>query len=315
MAKQPLTFWPMKVQVRPHSRSEKYHHSGRGLPGSAMPMPKVIAPGIDPSPLHDLIFHGGKVTPNMHFKNYYLGGNSSWVEQDVVSIDTALSAAMRDTKLNNVMKQYFPGAKISCDFHGSEILSGAKPKSFGEPDVQNLVKTLHAGGSLDNFDLSNSIFNFMLPSGSVLKLDADSSLGGLGGYHGSVHVTKGGVKSTLYYSVGVFSEFLSNGNENGIVVFDKPWKNVVGTFYHELNEFRTDADVDDAIKANSNDFLGWMSRQGEEIGDNPISSAGGVLPRVFQEVKLTGKKTSVPVQFMYSNFVHGPEGPIPKPHQ
>jgi len=39
------------------------------------------------------------------------------------------------------------------------------------------------------------------------------------------------------------------------------------------------------------------------------------LTRVFSEVKLTGKKTTVPVQFMYSNFVHGPEGPITKPHK
>jgi hypothetical protein len=315
MPKQALAFKPMKVQVRPNSKAERNYHTDRGLPGSAMPMPKIIAPGIDPSPLHDLIFHGGKVTPNMHYKNFYLGGTTSWKEADIVSIDTALSAAMRDSKLNNVMKQYFPGAKISCDFHGSDILAVPKPKSFDEPDVQKLVKKLHANGDLAGFDLTNSIFNFVLPSGSVLKLDSDSSLGGLGGYHGSVHVKKGSVNTTLYYSIGVFSEFLANGNENGIVVFDSPWKNVVGTFYHELNEFRTDADVDDAIRANSNDFLGWMSRQGEEIGDQPISAAGGVLTRVFSEIKLTGKKTTVPVQFMYSNFVHGAEGPIAKPHQ
>src|SRR6266853_230211 len=208
MAKQALMFRPMKVQVKSNSKAERSYHANRGLPGSALPMPKVIAPGIDPSPLHDSIFHGGKVTPNMHYKNFFLGGTTSWKEQDIASIDTALSTAMVDANLNNVMKQYFPGAKISCDFHGSEILPGAKPKSFGEPDVQSLVKKLFAGGGLAGFDLSNSIFNFLLPSGSVLKLDADSSLGGLGGYHGSVHVKKGSVNTTLYYSVGVFSEFL-----------------------------------------------------------------------------------------------------------
>jgi len=305
----------MKVQIKPNSKAEIYYHSDRGLPGSAMPMPKALAGGIDPSPLNDLIFHGGKVVPNMHYKNFYVGGNSSWVEKDVVSIDTALSAAMTDASLNNVMKQYFPGVKISCDFHGSEILTVAKPKSFDETAVQALVKQLHADGRLAGFDLANSIFNVLLPSGSVLTLDDSSSLSGLGGYHGSVHVKKGTVSTTLYYSVGVFSEFLPNKKENGIVVFDKAWKNVVGTFYHELNEFRTDADVDDAINSNNNDFLGWMSRQGEEIGDNPISATHGLLKKVFQEVKLTGKKTTVPVQFMYSNFAHGAEGPIAKPHQ
>ena len=307
--------YPMKVQVRPHSKAEKLYHAARGLPGNQMPMPKAIASGIDPSPLHDLIYHGGKVIPNMHYKNFFVGGTTSWAESDMASIDTALSAAMRDASLNNVMTQYFPGTKISCDFHGSDILSVPKPKVVGEPDVQNMAKTLFANGDLSAFDLNNSIFNFVLPSGTVLKLDASSSLNGLGGYHGSIHVKKGNVSSTIYYSVGAFSEILPNGDENGIAVFDKPWKNVVGTFYHELNEYRTDADVDDAIKQNNNDFLGWMSRQGEEIGDNPISSSHGVLKRVFSEVKLTGKKTSVPVQFMYSNFVHGAEGPLKKPHQ
>ena len=171
--------------------------------------------------------------------------------------------------------------------------------------------------NLPGSDLSATIFNFMLPSGSVLRLGKDSSLHGLGGYHGSVHVKKPGQASTtLYYSVGVFSEILPNGNENGIVAFDKPWKSVVGTFYHELNEFRTDADVDDASNADNNDFLGWVSRQGEEIGDQPIFAAGNDLSRVFKQVKASGtKKISLPVQFLYSNFVHGAEGPISKPHQ
>jgi hypothetical protein len=315
MPKQSRTLYPMKVQIKPNSKAETYYHTARGLPGAPMPMPAALAGGIDPSPLNDLIYHGGKVVPNLHYKNFFVGGTTSWVESDIVSIDTALAAAMRDTNLNNVMKQYFPGVKISCDFHGSEILPVAKPKSLDEKGVQALIKKLFTDGQLAGYDLGNSLFNFMLPSGTVLSLDASSSLQGLGGYHGSVHVKKGSVSSTLYYSVGVFSEFLPNRRENGIVVFDKPWKNVVGTFYHELNEFRTDADVDDAIKTNNNDALGWMSRQGEEIGDNPISATNGVLKKVFQEVKLTGKKTTVPVQFMYSNFVHGAEGPIAKPHQ
>jgi len=31
------------------------------------------------------------------------------------------------------------------------------------------------------------------------------------------------------------------------------------------------------------DFLGWMSRQGEEIGDNPISATHGVLKKYFRK--------------------------------
>lgn len=315
--KSTMTIWPMKVQIRPHSKSENYYKKNSGLPGRHMPKPSAIAPGVNPSPLSDLIFHGGKTVAQMQYKNFYLGGTSSWKASDITSIDKALAGAMRDRQLNNMLTQYFPGSKMTCDVLDSQVLEIPKPKVFKEPDVQNLVKKLFSDGALPSADLSNTIFNFMLPSGSELRLGKDSSLSGLGGYHGSLHVKKPGQPSTtLYYSIGVFSEILPNGSENGIVAFGKPWKDVVGTFYHELNEFRTDADVDDAINNNNNDHLGWMSRDGEEIGDQPIFAAGNDLARVFKEVKATGsKKILLPVQFLYSNFVHGAEGPLAKPHQ
>ncbi|WP_295994063.1 hypothetical protein, partial [Rugamonas sp.] len=111
----------------------------------------------------------------------------------------------------------------------------------------------------------------------------------------------------------VFSQRLADGRENGINVFDAPWKNVVATLYHELNEFRTDADVNDAIEHKDNDFLGWNSRSGREVGDQPIFSAGLDLRKVFKEIDdLPGPP--IPVQFLYSNAVHGAEGPIGQPH-
>src|SRR5207253_9042953 len=77
-----------------------------------------------------------------------------------------------------------------------------------------------------------------------------SSLAGLGGYRGSVHIrTTDGGQATLYCAVSVFSEVLPDGRENGIVAFGAPWKNVVGTLYHELCEAMTDPDVEDAIRA------------------------------------------------------------------
>ena len=106
---------------------------------------------------------------------------------------------------------------------------------------------------------------------------------------------------------------LANNKENGIVAFNKPWKNVVGTLYHEINEFRTDPDVNDAIEQNSNEFLGWNSRRGHEVGDQPIFVASS-LSQVFKEVRDATGKRRIPVQFMYSNAVHGPEGPISRPH-
>jgi hypothetical protein len=120
----------------------------------------------------------------------------------------------------------------------------------------------------------------------------------------------------VYYAVGVYSEQLANGTTNGIPVFDQAWKNVVATFYHELNEARTDPDVEDAIRAgndpNAVKFLGWTSQQGEECGDFPVFEANP-LTEVFQEVSVTDGSRTVPVQFQYSDAVHGPEGPVGKP--
>jgi hypothetical protein len=111
----------------------------------------------------------------------------------------------------------------------------------------------------------------------------------------------------------VYSEQTASGT-NGIPAFDQPWKNIVATFYHELNEARTDADVEDAIRTNNTSVLGWTSKKGEEIGDFPVDETGGNLAKVFKEVPLADGSGTVPIQFLYSNAVHGPEGPINQPH-
>ena len=307
---------PMRVQARSGSQMEAWYRSKASLPGRAWPMPKAIAPGIDPAPLQDLMFHGGKVVPQMEFQNVYLGGAASWAAQDVAFIDAAIEHAMRHKRLNNVMAQYFPGAKVSCDMRASIVVEEPKPARLDEPDVQAKVISLIDSGQLRKRDLATCLFNLILPPGAVLKLGGDSSLGGLGGYHGSVHSTRAGKRRTIYYSANVFSQILPNQRENGIAVFDRPWKNVVGTLYHEINEFRTDADVNDAIVQQNDDFLGWMSRRGSEVGDQPIFAAGdaGDLRLVFKEVQDPPRRKRVPVQFLYSNAVHGAEGPIARPH-
>lgn len=327
-------FHPMCVQVKTGSQAEKIHYRYAGLPGNPLPMPKALATGIAPSPTRDLLFHGGKTVPVMQFQNLYVGGEASWQESDITNIDRAIATAMSEPRLENVMVQYFPGRKISCTAIASRVLESPKPGTVSQGDVEALLRKLHAQGALAGHDFATTIFNFVLPRGTVLTdgalptgslADAPSarraaakpqrvasSLSGLGGYHGSIHPNK---QTTLYFSVNVFSEMLANGNENGIVAFEQPWKNVVATLYHELNEFRTDPDVQDTIKTGDSDFLGWTSRQGQEVGDFPIIAAGGDLQLVFKQVKATGKTFFLPIQFQYSNFVHGPEGPIKKPHQ
>jgi hypothetical protein len=313
----------MNVYARRGSKAEKAFRKRSGSP-----IPKAIVPGIAPSPNHDLKYQGGKTIQHLRFMNFYVGGDT-WNSGDIANVDKALAAAMSDRNLNNVMVQYFPGP-ITTNFDGSQAL-------LGPGDVEQMVTTFYNGGKLAAHDLTSTIFNLMLPPGTVLNADTmvmsgaqhvsaalktaavkrkviaiqddADSLNGLGGYHGSVHV----LGDTVYYSVGVYSQTEADGTVNGIPVFDQPWKNVEATFYHELNEARTDADVEDAIRAgnspNANSFLGWISDQGEECGDYPVSEAGGHLTEVFQEVELTDNSGTVPVQFTYSNAAHGPEGP------
>jgi hypothetical protein len=332
---------PMNVHVAKGSSAEKAFRALAGIPGE-IPEPDVRAPGIPSTPSHDLHFHGGKTIANLRFKNFYVGGQSSWQAADIQSIDHALAAAMADRNLNNVMSQYF-SQPISCNAVTSEVLTGPPPAVVSQTDVENMVRDLYAKKKLASFDLGSTVFNFLLPSGTVLNTDTtptassgtpatavarrrpviphdeDDSLNGLGGYHGSVHISgTGGKQDTVYYAVGVYSEKLADGSTNGIPVFDHSWKNVVATFYHELQEARTDADVADAIAAGSDPkavrFLGWTSKQGEECGDFPVFEANP-LTKVFKEVPLTSGSGTVPVQFQYSNFVHGPEGPISQPHK
>lgn len=240
----------------------------------------------------------------------------------------------------------------------SHPLTGYRPKTMSQADVEYCLEYLVSLGYFNGYDLSSTVFNFLLPQGTVLTDDTGrrgtlasaglrsvfhghftsvaqvderlqsgdegglsaiphaeepSSLLGLGGIHGSIR--HNGV--AVYYSVDVYSERLSSGKTNGIPVFAAAWKNVVATLYHELNEARTDPDVQDAIR-NPTDpraerFLGWTSDHGEECGDYPIDETRE-LSAIVREVPLTNGSGMVPVQFQYSKAVHGPEGPIPQPH-
>jgi hypothetical protein len=327
----------MNVVVRPGSRAEQKCRWRAGLDGREIAETGALAGGLRPRPDHDLIFRGGKLIPDLTFANFFVGGEDAWDPDDRRNIDDKLAAAMSDRRLNDVLLQYFSGRPISSTFRGSRFLPGPPPQLVSQGDIEQLVRDIQAHGLLNGFDLASTVFNFMLPERTVLTTDEApsgqtvrsegwgetqrtaatsaprapagdqgeteekaSSLEGLGGFHGSVHVGR----DTIYYAVGVFS----NG-DNGIVAFDEPWKNVVATFYHELCEARTDPDVEDANKTGNSRLIGFTSRQGEEIGDFPVFEVGNRLDLVFKELPLADGSGTVPVQLEFSNRVHGPEDP------
>jgi len=319
----------MRVVVAPGSKAEAFCRNYRtGVHPGPVPVPhsEAIAPGFRPRPGLDMSDFGGKIIRDLVYTNFFVGGAGAWAASDMQNIDSHLSKAMSDVRLNNVLVQYYRRAPgISTTFRPSSVLPGAPPAEVSQTDVEHLLAGLQAQGKLNGFDVASTVFNFMLPRGVVLTIDdgqparttptarhrphdpphevdeKSSSLEGLGGFHGSIQVGA----QRAYYAVGVFSE----GN-NGIVAFDQPWKNVVATFYHELVEARTDADVEEQTR----DKIGWVNARGEEIGDIPLSLAGANLSKVMKEVPLADGSGTVPIQLMWSNAVHGPEGPIAVPH-
>jgi hypothetical protein len=266
---------------------------------------EAIAPPFQPDAARDLQYFGGKTIPRLTFTSFYLGGAERWADSDVTAVDSALAKAMTDTRLEDVIAQYFPGQTLASTFAGHELIEPDVPDTVSKNTVEGLLARLFGQGRLAG-DRASTAFLFLLPPGVVLADGDVDSLHGLGGYHGSIHVQS----ETLYYAVGVYSETTDAG-DNGIVAFDEPWKNVVATFYHELQEIRTDPDVEDAIRAPTLDegvrYLGWMSLRDGEIGDIPMEEAGSNLSLVMREVPLADGSGTVPIQLMWSNRVHGPE--------
>jgi hypothetical protein len=301
--------YPMRVQVLPGSAAEQHHYRVAARFSDEPIQREALAPGVTASPRDDLVFRGGKVVPQMGFQNIYLGRSSDFAPGDVESIDDAITRVVRDEQLQNIIAQYFPGETLSYDIATSVILEEARPNQMDESDVQNKIIDLFDRGLILPTDHDRTCFNLLLPPETVLTLDGASSGNGLGGYHGSVHFFRGGQRRTLYYSANVYSENRA-GLRNGIPFFGDPWKNVTCTLYHELIEFQTDPDVGDAIRQQDNRFIGFNSNRGAEIGDQPISANS--LDKVFKEVMTLPGPRATPVQFMYSNVVHGAEGPDEK---
>src|SRR5437764_12554370 len=158
---------PIRAFLRPKSAAEKGFHSR-----ARMPELEARAPGLRSTPKHDLIFHGGKTIANLAFANFYVGGAAAWRQSDIQAIDNGLSAAMSDAHLNNVMAQYYPaGTAVTSAFKLSQVLAGPPPKTVSQGDVEALVQRLFRSGALSSFDLANTVFNFMLPSRTILNTD------------------------------------------------------------------------------------------------------------------------------------------------
>jgi hypothetical protein len=270
------------------------------------------AAGLGPN---DLFLQGGRIVAESLFRNVFLGGSEAWGGTDPSRIEDAIKRALSDRRLENVMRQYFSTPRTSCDGLEGVLQSWSARDEVTRADVDGVLQQLFTENPGFARDLDVTIFNIVLPRGVVLRSGQSSSLGGLGGFHGSTALHLGGRKADVYYSLTVASEERADGS-NGIPIFNSVWKNIVATLYHEINEFRTDPDVEKAnaaaTEAEALDLVGWISNSNEEVGDHPLSGDSS-LSDVFREVLLADGVRRVPTQFMYSNAVHGPQGPVALP--
>ena len=274
--------------------------------GNAKLIDDQIAPGFTPDQKYDLANFGGKTVSDLTVQVFYVSSNTkTWTASDSANIDNAFSKAFADWRLNTVMSQYFQ-QPITTAFRASAALAN-NLDTYQQTDVENLVKAQYNNGTFAG-DFPNTLFCLLLAPGIRLyDSNGDDSYNGLGGYHGTVDITRANGTGTdrVYYAVGVYSQKISNTTTNGINVFSDSWKNVVATFYHEINEMRTDADVEDAT-SNTSNILGWYSTNYGEIGDIPILEAGTNLSEVILDATLAEGSGTVPIQLMYSNMDHGP---------
>jgi hypothetical protein len=130
----------------------------------------IIVPGIEPTPEHDLHNRGGKTIVDLHYVNVFVGDR--WDDGDIERINGALRAAMSDSSLNEIMAQYLGGSSVSAAFEGATTIPGPGPTVVSQGDIEALVARSFQKGRFDGADLSNTIFNFMLPPGTLLNTDA-----------------------------------------------------------------------------------------------------------------------------------------------
>src|SRR5260370_2208020 len=122
---------PMRVFVGRRTKAEKGFRAR-----ISMPEPTVLAPGLPPTPEHDLIFNGGNAIEKLVFTNFYVGGSDAWQASDIQSIDQALASAMSDTNLNNLMSQYYPSGDITSTFPRSQTLPAPPPQPTPQSSSQ-----------------------------------------------------------------------------------------------------------------------------------------------------------------------------------
>ena len=99
---------PMRVSLAQGSKAEKGFRRR-----ATMPTPAAIAPGVPPTPEHDLLFHGGKLLPDLEYVNFYVGGSNSWPAVSRSSSVASMRESMLSDKHSTKRRRPFRAANLN----------------------------------------------------------------------------------------------------------------------------------------------------------------------------------------------------------
>src|ERR1700722_16013587 len=130
-----------------------------------------------PHSQEDLVFRGGRTLPQLTFMTFYLG--KAWIDGPQAtarqSLDAALTAALSDPTLNEIVGQYFGKMLITTAALPSAILDIPLQTLFDKSDVETLAQKTYMSGALSAVELDSFVMNFVLPPGAVFSSNGGGS--------------------------------------------------------------------------------------------------------------------------------------------
>jgi hypothetical protein len=232
---------------------------GSGLPEGD---PSDPTAGVEPRPHLD--YYGGNVLNRPSVTNIYVGDywGTKAGRSDRASTDAFTKDFVKNPQSTGIWKQYGGGAG---SFRGSTVdRAEARPKTIGEDQIKSIINQQIASGKVRPNN-GQSVYTVYLPPGTVLTDPyGDSSLNGLGGYHGSFAGANG---KPIYYDAIAYGQ-----GKNGIDFDGRPKDALSIVASHELTETVTDPDVEDVNNGAPLNKLGWYDNNYGEIGDIALNT-------------------------------------------
>jgi hypothetical protein len=187
----------------------------------------------------NLVNHGGPVMRGQVVHVYV--GDTFWHgtegQRQLAQLEPAFKAIVEDAQLSSVAAQYGSGAGTTVQ--SSYIVPGLNPTKLTDKQVQSLIANeVKAGRIQVGPHLPELYVALHQAPGIIISDGTTESTQQMNGYHSHVDLPQ----QRVYYGQDVGADA-----KNGFQITGDPVKDREATFFHELNEFRTDGNVPDQL--------------------------------------------------------------------